>query len=151
MFIENLSSARVCLAAGMVCLLIRGAMAAGSVVSFTLIDADTDRPASSFGALTNGALIPLSDGSQFNIEARTSHGATGAVLFRLYLRDKLVHERLEQRAPYALFGNSGDDYLPWIGEPRTDAVYTLRAWLSDPDGPLAPASEALQVSFRFDD
>jgi hypothetical protein len=65
----------------------------------------------------------------------TSPRDVGPVRLELYLGDRLVYGRLEHRPPYALFGNLGPDFRPWIGTPRAAQVYTVRAW------PAAAGSE----------
>lgn len=80
-----------------------------AVVSFTLINADTDQPISGYEVINNGAVINSASlpTTHLNIRANTSPAIVGSVRFGF---DGNANARTESQAPYALFGNSGTDY-----------------------------------------
>lgn len=80
-----------------------------AVMSFTLINADTDQPVAGYeeindGAVINSASLPT---THLNIIANTSPVMVGSVRFAF---DGNANARTESNAPYALFGNNGPDY-----------------------------------------
>lgn len=80
---------------------------ANSVVSVTLINADTDQPIAGCEAIANGAVISRSTLSttHLNLRVNTSPVTVGSV--------KLVLDstaRVESVAPYALFGDTSGNY-----------------------------------------
>jgi Kelch motif len=82
-----------------------------SVASFTLINADSDQPVAGYDPINNGAMInTASIGTvNLNIRANTSPSIVGSVRFGV---DSNANYHIETSAPYALFGNSGNDYAP---------------------------------------
>jgi N-acetylneuraminic acid mutarotase len=80
-----------------------------SVVSFTLINADTDQPVAGYQTISNGAVIKTASigTTHLNIRANTNPTVVGSVRFGL---DGNPNARMENSAPYALFGNSGSNY-----------------------------------------
>ena len=76
-----------------------------SVISFTLINADTDLP---LGLLTNGQTINLADlpTQRLNLRADTA-GTIGSVRFGF---DSNARFRTESSSPYSLFGDYNGDY-----------------------------------------
>ena len=75
-----------------------------SVVSFSLINADTDQPISGFDPLTPGATLNFATlpTSNLNIRANTSPSTVGSVRFGL---DGNANYRTETAAPYSLGGD----------------------------------------------
>ncbi|UJH67036.1 PKD domain-containing protein [Allomuricauda sp. SCSIO 65647] len=80
-----------------------------TVESFTLMNADTD---TNLFEITDGMLIQEStiQGLGLNIRANTNPSVVGSV--SLSLTGPVSNSRTENGAPYALFGDSGGDYLP---------------------------------------
>jgi hypothetical protein len=80
-----------------------------AVVSFTLINANTDE---SIATLNNGATLNLATlpTRNLNIRADTSPAAIGSVRFGL---DQNSNYRTDNRAPYALQGDSNGNYYSW--------------------------------------
>lgn len=111
-----------------------------SVVSFTLINADSD---ADIGLISNGDVINLSSlpSRNLNIRANTSPSEVGSV--RFLLNGKMVNEN---SAPYALKGDNNGDYRGWI--PAT-GNYTLSATpYSQPNGG-GLTGNGLTVNFTF--
>ncbi len=77
------------------------------VVSFTLVNADTDKD---IMQLTDGSVVDLNKlGSpNLNVRANTNPSLVGSVLFSL--TGSTTHNQTENKTVYALFGNSGSDY-----------------------------------------
>ncbi|MGB0717366.1 MAG: PKD domain-containing protein, partial [Phycisphaerae bacterium] len=84
----------------------------GSVVSFTLINADTDQPIAAFDPLTDGATIVLGDlpTVNLNIRANCDPEQVGSVRFAF---DNHGAFRTENFVPYALAGDRKGDYFNW--------------------------------------
>lgn len=93
-----------------------------AVESFTLINADTDRPIAEFDPIPDGATLDLSKlpTRKINIRANTDPAKVGSVAFRLNGKEKLK----EDFGPFALAGDTDGDYNPWTPRPGT---YTLTA------------------------
>lgn len=112
------------------------------VVSFTLINADTDQD---LFTLTNGATLNLATlpTKNLNIRANTNPATVGSVVFNL--SGTQSRTQTESGAPYALFSNSGSDYNAW-----TPAVgsYTLRATPYSASGGTGTAGTALSIDFQ---
>lgn len=94
---------------------LHGAALAGEsphVVSLSLIDADSDTAIPQFDPLVDGAVINLAllPSRNLNIRANTSPGIVGSVVFG-FQSDPTF--RTENSAPYAMFGDTGGDYLPF--------------------------------------
>ncbi len=91
---------------------------AQEITSFTLMNAEAD---TEIGPLTDGSSFVLADlpSNQLSIRANTS-GTMKSVVFSLDGEVVMI----ENRAPYAFFGNTGNDYAPWIPEIGT---YTINA------------------------
>ena len=78
--------------------------------SFTLINADTDKPISGFDPMPNGATLDLQKLPTRNLNVRANMGTAGSVRFAL---DGNKNYQTENNAPYALAGNSGSNYYDW--------------------------------------
>jgi len=84
-----------------------------AVVSFTLIDAESDRPIPQFDPLKNGTILNLTSLSLkgLNLRANTEPATVGSVLFRL---DDNFEFNIENYPPYALAGDyPPGDYDDW--------------------------------------
>jgi Domain of unknown function (DUF5060)/K319L-like, PKD domain/Dockerin type I domain/Putative collagen-binding domain of a collagenase len=82
------------------------------VLSLSLIDADSDTAVAQFDPIANGAVINLAvlPSRNVNIRANTSPGIVGSVVFGLQSDPTY---RIENGAPYAMFGDAAGDYLPF--------------------------------------
>ncbi len=112
---------------------------AQSISSFTLFNATTD---SEIGPLADGDVINLAElnGDAINVRANTSPATVGSVVFAL----QGATFRTENAAPYALLGNSGNDYYPWRPTPGN---YELRATPFSASKGQGTAGSSLTVSF----
>ncbi|HEX3133352.1 MAG TPA: hypothetical protein VHX44_07180 [Planctomycetota bacterium] len=94
---------------------VRRPVAAATVASLTLIDADTDQPIPGQEALLDGVVLNLAQvpHRRLNVRANVTGGSVGSVRFGL---DALAAYHDENSQPYALAGDAvnGTDYLPWI-------------------------------------
>jgi len=101
-----------------------------SVVSFTLIDADTEQP---IQTLTNGATLNLATlgTKKLNIRAETNSSSAGSVVFNL--TGTVTQNTTDDAAPYTLFnkngngnnqGNSKGNNAFWMPK---EGNYTLKA------------------------
>jgi lysozyme family protein len=90
-----------------------------SLVSFTLINADTDKE---IGLLTEGYVINFANigTKKLNVRANTNPATVGSVVFNL---DR-VNVMTDNVAPYALKGNNGTNYNPWT---PSIGAHTLKA------------------------
>ncbi len=112
---------------------------AQSISSFTLFNATTD---SEIGPLADGDVINLAElnGDAINVRANTSPATVGSVVFAL----QGANFRTENAAPYALLGNSGNDYYPWLPTPGN---YELRATPFSASKGQGTAGSSLTVNF----
>lgn len=83
-----------------------------AVVSFTLINADSNAPIPGYDPLTDGSTLDFTTlpTRNLNIRANTNPSVVGSVRFAL---DGNSNFRTENVAPYALAGDNSGDYLPW--------------------------------------
>jgi type 1 glutamine amidotransferase len=116
---------------------------AQSISSFTLLNAATD---TEIGTLADGDIINLAEinGSPVNVRANTSPTTVGSVVFTL----QGVSFRTENAAPYALVGNSGNDYYAWSPSPGS---YELQATPFPQSKGQGTAGSALTVTFTVVD
>ncbi|ADI14251.1 PQQ-dependent sugar dehydrogenase [Truepera radiovictrix] len=93
-----------------------------AVSSFTLINADTNRPIAGYDPIPDGATLDLAalPTRRLNVRANTTPARVGSV--RFFLNGSLY--RTENGAPYALASDTRGDYHPWTPARGT---YTLRA------------------------
>jgi len=82
---------------------------AQGVSSFTLINADTNQPVSGYDPIANGAVINTSSigTTHVNVRANTQPSTVGSVRFGL---DTNANFRIENSAPYSLFGDNNGKY-----------------------------------------
>ncbi|QMU29027.1 PKD domain-containing protein [Adhaeribacter radiodurans] len=115
--------------------------ASQQVGSFTLINADNGQPIQTLtgGTALNLATLPTKN---LNIRANTSPGIVGSVKFAL--RGKQTVNKTETRVPYALFGETKDNYNAWV--PALGS-YTLKATPFSEAGGTGVAGIAFSVSF----
>src|SRR5260370_14504664 len=101
-----------------------------AVISFTLINADTDQPVLGYDVLNNGAVIKCASlpTTHLNIRANTSPATVGSVRFGF---DGNTNARIESGAPYALFGDVSGNYnagtLSIGGDTLTGNPYTNKS------------------------
>jgi parallel beta-helix repeat protein len=118
-----------------------------AVISFTLINADTDQPIADYEPLNDGSTLNLATlpTRNLNIRADTNPATVGSVRFGL---DDNSNYRTENGAPYALAGNSGTDYYSWT--PRVGG-HTLTATPYTGSGASGTAGTALSICFNVVD
>ncbi len=122
--------------------------ASQAVSSFTLLNADTDRPIAGYDPLLAGATLDLSDlpTQNLNIRANTTPATVGSVRFAY---DGNNNYRSENGAPYCIGGNQGnDDYLPWT---PSAGNHTLTATPYTQSGAGGVAGTALTINFSVTD
>ncbi|WP_247237823.1 PKD domain-containing protein [Telluribacter sp. SYSU D00476] len=107
------------------------------VVSFTLINADTDQPIRNFIStdVLNLATLPTRN---ISIRANTNPSPVGSVKF--VMSGASSKTQTETGFPYALFGDNGGDYNPWtpaVGSyTLTCTPYTLKSATGTAGTPL---------------
>lgn len=113
-----------------------------SVVSFTLMNADTDRD---IQTLNNGATIDLASLStkNLNIRVNTSPSVVGSVKAELTGTQSL--SKTESSAPYAVFGESSSNYNAWV--PKSGS-YSLKATPYSGTSASGTAGTASTISFK---
>jgi hypothetical protein len=92
------------------------------VASFTLINADTNKPIAGFEAIQGGTLtLNLNElpTANLNVQANTSPSTVGSVIFSL---NSTAKYRVENEAPYTLAGDSYPNYHAWTPGPGTYAI-----------------------------
>ena len=118
-------------------------IAGETIASFTLINADTD---ADIQIINNGSTINLDalPTKNLNIRINTSPTSVGSVAMNL--SGKQVKNTIETGAPYALFGDVGGNYHPWI---PTAGSYTLKAtpYSSASGGGTAGTSKTITFTF----
>ncbi len=117
------------------------------IKSFTLINADTDRPIPAFDPIPEGAILNLAalPTRNLNVRANTSPGKVGSVKFLL---DGVAVPNIEDEEPYALAGNEGADYKSWVPSPGDHTVTAVPYTWSKADG---KEGKGLTVSFTVVD
>ena len=102
-----------------------------SGITFTLIDATTDSPISGFDPIANGMNIVQSDlPDAVNVRANVA-GNPGSVVFDFNGTSTV---RLENFAPYALFGDLDGDFLPGVLYEGTQSITARPFSLTDGEG-----------------
>ncbi len=117
------------------------------VLSFTLINADTDQPIPEFDPLPDGAVLNLArlPTRALSIRANTKPEKVGSVRFGL---DAIPSKQLEKQIPYALAGSQGSNYDPWT---PTLGTHTVTATpYANPAG-TGPHGKILTVTFTVAD
>ncbi len=112
---------------------------------FTLVNADTDED---IGEIKEGDVININalPTTHLNVRASTDPATVGSVLFAL--RGPQTRNHVENSAPYALFGNNGQDYLPWTPEP-VSGDYTLTATPYSAAASGGEKGRAYSVAFKL--
>ncbi|MEM6802829.1 MAG: T9SS type A sorting domain-containing protein [Bacteroidota bacterium] len=115
------------------------------VLNFSLINTVTNMPVAGFDPIPEGANIDLSTfgntPADFNIRANTMGTNIDQVILDLS-RSGRTFRRIENNAPYALFGNSGNNYFNpdfrfLFFVLRTNGVFSLSATPRDSRGNVA--------------
>lgn len=110
-------------------------------VSFTLINADTDKE---IATLPDGATLNLASLPTKNLNIRyNADTETGKVAFSL--TGAQSHSKTESGAPYAVFGGTGSNYRGWTLIPGS---YSLKA---TPYSSSGSARTAVTISFKVVD
>jgi len=119
-----------------------------TVSSFTLIDAVTNQPITGYTNITADAVVDLREmgGSrQFAIRANPSGGKTGSIVFGLGAN---ANYRVENYAPYALSGNTGNDYF---ATSLTLGTYTVEATVYGGQNGTGVKGESTTLSLQIVD
>lgn len=126
-------------------LVIQSVVTTQQVVSFTLINADSNTEIQKIinGSTLNLAQLPTRN---LNIRADTNPGIVGSVVFNFSGVESASH--VESGAPYAAFGDSNGDYLPWT--PKVGS-YTLKATPFTVSNGSGTAGTSLTITFTIAD
>ena len=118
-----------------------------AVISFTLINADTDQPIATFNPLNNGATLNLATlpTRNLNIRANTSPATVGSVRFGWNGKSNY---RTQNDAPYALGGDNNGDYSAWKPSLGTQTLTARPYTRSNARG---TAGTALTITFSVID
>jgi len=121
--------------------------AAQAVISFTLINADTDQPIATFDPLNDGATLNLATlpTRNLNIRANTSPATVGSVRFGL---DGKSNYRTDNSAPYSLGGDNNGNYSTWKPSLGSHTLTARPYTRSDARG---TAGTALTITFTVTD
>jgi PKD repeat protein len=114
------------------------------IVSFTLMNADTDQPIPQHDPLLNGATIDLAalPTQRLNVRANVSPATVGSVRFSY---DAIANYRTESVTPYALAGDTNGNYYAWTPSTTT---HTLTATPYSGGGISGTAGTALTIRFN---
>lgn len=118
------------------------------VTSFTLIDADADRPIAGFDPLQNGTILNLGGlpTRNLSVRANTDPPTVGSVRFEY---DGDTDYRVENAAPYCIAGDGpGGDYLPWTPAVGTHSLVAVPYTGANAGG---TAGEGLAIAFSVVD
>jgi hypothetical protein len=114
-----------------------------SISDLVLVDADTDQDISE---LNNGDVIRLNLLPELNIRAVGNIPSGGSVTFRL---QNLPVHRIENKAPYALYGDNNGDFTPGDLGPRDSPSvgnYELSITATPYSGPNASGVSGIPVT-----
>lgn len=115
-----------------------------TVVSVTLIDADTNRPVPGYDPVPSAATLDLSRlPRNLNLRANTA-GVVGSVRFGL---DNNASYRTEDTAPYALCGDNGNDFSACPGNVFSPGAHRVSAVPYGASGGSGAAGEGVLVNF----
>lgn len=115
------------------------------VESFTLINADTNQPIPGYENMTTDQTIDLTSLPTQNLNLRADvSGAVKSVMFELNGRK----HRIENQAPYALYGDRRGDYFVW--SPSAGA-YTVEATPFTKNRARGDAGVSLEITLTFTD
>jgi hypothetical protein len=123
-----------------------------AVVSFTLMNANTNQPVAGYNPIPPGAVIDLqATGNALNIRANTSPEIVGSVVFNLVgSNGGASFNQTETAAPYALFGDTDSDYEGWKpAPPQAGFSYQLTATPFTLGRGRGTAGTPLTISFSF--
>ena len=116
---------------------------AQAVASFTLINTDTNQPVSGYDPIANGAVINTGSigMTHLNVRANTQPSTVGSLRFGL---DSNANFRIENTAPYSLFGDNNGIY--YAGSFST-GQHTLTGTPYTAASAKGTAGTALTISF----
>ena len=117
-----------------------------TVLSFTLLDANTDQPIPGFNPIVDGAVInKASLGiSDFNVRIDTEpNNDFGRI--EASLRGATTEDRIENAYPWALFGDTNGDFRPGV---LNDGAHTLTATPYSQDGTGGDVGTPLTIRFN---
>ena len=118
-----------------------------SVSSFTLINADTDKPVAGHDPMQSGAVVDIAaiGTRNLSIRANTEPGTVGSVKFGY---DASASYRLEGKAPYSIAGdeiiNGTPNYVAWV---PTLGSHTVSATPYTAAGATGTAGAKLTLAF----
>ncbi|MEM7512610.1 MAG: T9SS type A sorting domain-containing protein, partial [Bacteroidota bacterium] len=115
-----------------------------TVASLIIVNADTDQDVMS---IQDGAIYNLNDfGHNIAIRAEEDACTFDVKSVRMVLSGAQDFSRTESKAPWALFGDSGGNFSPWIAKPGS---YTLSATPYSEKGAKGTAGASKVVSFSI--
>ncbi|PSR55421.1 hypothetical protein AHMF7605_18875 [Adhaeribacter arboris] len=119
-----------------------GSTSSQQVVSYTLVNADTNKD---IQTISDGATLNLANFSTKNlsIRANTSPSTVGSV--KLVLSGTRLHTRTESSPPYALFGENSGDYVGWV---PAEGSYSLQATPYSGASGNGASGTSLTLSFK---
>ncbi|MGV3558397.1 PKD domain-containing protein, partial [Larkinella arboricola] len=112
-----------------------------SVVSFSLMNADTDKE---IKVISNGEVLNLATLPTRNLNIRVNTNPTTVGSVKMELTGKQTKTQTETDAPYALFGDNNGDYKNWT--PSTGS-YSLKATPYTDGAAKGTAGKALTINF----
>lgn len=127
-----------------------------SVVSFSLINAETDEVIPGYEVISNNSVISLQNlpTKKLNIRVNTNPQSVGSIRtelkrFDLNKQKQLsTRKRNENKAPYSVFGDKNGDFFKWT--PKTDMEFNLKATpYSSKNWKKGTAGTPLEVVFRI--
>lgn len=118
-----------------------------SVVSFTLINADTEQPVPGYNPMPAGATLNLRalPTRRLNLRANTSPPVVGSVRFGY---DADADYRVETGTPYALASNDDADYHAWT---PSLGSHTVKATPFSGPGATGGAGTSRSITFKVTD
>jgi hypothetical protein len=120
---------------------------AGTVYSFSLINADTNQAIAGYSKLNGTETIDLSTlpTRHLNFRANTPDGFTGSVVFTV---SGIAGSRVESSAPYAALGDTAGDYHSW--QPAV-GTYTITARTFGLSAGKGENGDTVALKVRFTD
>jgi hypothetical protein len=128
------------------------------VISFTLINTDTDQPMPGFDPLPDGATIKLSalPSRNINLRANTEPAQLARIHFVVrgpvdyhFWNEPIPNENTEADPPYAILGDNHGDYAPWKVVPGAHTVTAVP--FEGKKGTPGKAGQALTIRFTVEE
>lgn len=117
-----------------------------AVVGFSLIDANTNQPVPGYENIANGAVISRASlpTTRLCVRVNTNPSVVGSVRIGWNAN---ANYRLENEAPYALFGGNGSD--PFAGGSIANGTHTVTATPYSKTKGQGTAGKSLSVTFKI--